>query len=327
MGLVAMLLSLSGELVIVGSQIGSLLAGLDCAAYSKRVNGLLVLDKAAGMTSHDVVAKVRRATGESSTGHLGTLDPMATGVLPLLLGKYTRLAQYFGAMEKSYTGTIRFGFSTDTYDAEGLATSELRPVPLTVDEIRVTALGFSGVMEQTPPVFSAKKVAGVPSYKLARAGNAVPLKPARIMIHEFRIESYADGLAEFFIRVSAGGYVRSVAHDLGQLLGCGAHLASLRRTAAGPFTLDHALTLDAVADLARAGDLESHLPHPRSLLPEMPSVAGDEIAIGKLRNGLAVNLPEFSAAPLVKVFAGQRDLVAIAKRVAGTLFQPVVVLG
>jgi len=327
MGLVAMLLSLSGELVIVGSQIGSLWAGLDCAAYSKRVNGLLVLDKAAGMTSHDVVAKVRRATGESSTGHLGTLDPMATGVLPLLLGKYTRLAQYFGAMEKSYTGTIRFGFSTDTYDAEGLATSELRPVPLTVDEIRVTALGFSGVMEQTPPVFSAKKVAGVPSYKLARAGNAVPLKPARIMIHEFRIESYADGLAEFFIRVSAGGYVRSVAHDLGQLLGCGAHLASLRRTAAGPFTLDHALTLDAVADLARAGDLESHLPHPRSLLPEMPSVAGDEIAIGKLRNGLAVNLPEFSAAPLVKVFAGQRDLVAIAKRVAGTLFQPVVVLG
>jgi len=291
------------------------------------VNGLLVLDKAAGMTSHDVVAKVRRATGESSTGHLGTLDPMATGVLPLLLGKYTRLAQYFGAMEKSYTGTIRFGFSTDTYDAEGLATSEVHAVSLTFDQVRLAALRFFGVMEQTPPVFSAKKVAGVPSYKLARAGKAVPLKPARIMIHEFKIRNYSDGLAEFFIRVSAGGYVRSVAHDLGQSLGCGGHLASLRRTAAGPFTLDHSLTLDAVADLARAGELEARLPHPRSLLPELPSVTGDEMTIGKVRNGMAVNLPEFSAAPLVKVFAGQRDLVAIGKRIAGTLFQPVAVLG
>src|SRR5271156_963957 len=115
------------------------------------------------MTSHDVVARVRKITGESSTGHLGTLDPMATGVLPLLLGKYTRLAQFFGAMEKSYTGTIRFGFSTDTYDAEGVATSEAVPVELTLADVRKAAVVFSGEIEQTPPVFSAKKVAGVPS--------------------------------------------------------------------------------------------------------------------------------------------------------------------
>src|SRR5271170_6796149 len=131
------------------------------------MNGLLVLDKPSGVTSHDVVAIVRRATGEKSIGHLGTLDPMATGVLPLLLGKYTRLAQFFGSMEKSYTGTIRFGFSTDTYDAAGVATSEPVSVALTLVEVRKAAAGFSWEMEQTPPVFSAKKVAGVPSHKLA----------------------------------------------------------------------------------------------------------------------------------------------------------------
>ncbi len=279
------------------------------------------------MTSHDVVYRVRRTTGESSTGHLGTLDPMATGVLPLLLGKYTRLAQFFGAMEKSYIGTIRFGFATDTYDAEGVATGEAVPVKLTLDEVRKAAAGFSGEMLQTPPVFSAKKVGGVASHKLARAGKAVALKPAKITIHEFAIESCSGDLAEFSIRVSAGGYVRSVAHDLGQLLGCGAHLASLRRTSAGPFTLAEALTLEQLQEFAKDGTLESRLPHPRLLLPALPSVTADEATAGKLRNGMAVNLPELSAAPLVKVFESQRELIAIAKRIAGTLFQPTVVLG
>jgi tRNA pseudouridine55 synthase len=298
-----------------------------CAAYSKRVNGLLILDKPAGMTSHDVVAKVRRATGESSTGHLGTLDPMATGVLPLLLGKYTRLAQFFGPAEKSYTGTIRFGYATDTYDAEGVPTGPPRPVVLTLEELRQAAAGFLGEVEQTPPVFSAKKVGGVASYKLARAGKAVPLKAVRIVIHEFSIGSFSGELAEFSIRVSAGGYIRSVAHDLGQLLGCSAHLASLRRTAAGPFTLEASLSLDEVAELARAGTLEQQLPHPRSLLPQIPSVTAGVVDAGRLRNGMTVNLPEFSSAALVKVFEGQRSLVAIAKRIAGTLFQPTVVIG
>ena len=279
------------------------------------------------MTSHDVVNRVRRITGESSTGHLGTLDPMATGVLPLLLGKYTRLAQFFGAMEKSYTGTIRFGFSTDSYDAEGVATSEAVPVALTLEEVRCAAAGFFGEMEQTPPVFSAKKVAGVPSHKLARAGKAVPLKPAKIVIHEFTIENCSGDLAEFFIRVSAGGYVRSVAHDLGQLLGCGAHLATLRRTSAGPFTLADALTLEELMERAKSGTLEARLPHPRSLLPELPSVTADAVTAGKLRNGMAVNLPELTSASLVKVFESQRELIAIAKRIAGTLFQPTVVIG
>ncbi len=279
------------------------------------------------MTSHDVVNRVRRTTGESSTGHLGTLDPMATGVLPLLLGKYTRLAQFFGSMEKSYTGTIRFGFSTDTYDAEGVATSEAVPAGLTLEEVRKAAAGFSGEMEQTPPVFSAKKVGGVPSHKLARAGKAVALKAAKITIHEFVIENCSGDLAKFSIRVSAGGYVRSVAHDLGQVLGCGAHLTSLRRTSAGPFAIADAVTLEELAELARDGNLELRLPHPRLLLPELPSVTADEVTAGKLRNGMPVNLPELTSAPLVKVFESQRDLIAIAKRIAGTLFQPTVVIG
>jgi tRNA pseudouridine55 synthase len=167
----------------------------------------------------------------------------------------------------------------------------------------------------------------VPSHKLARAGKAVPLKPAKITIHEFVIESCSGDLAEFSIRVSAGGYVRSVAHDLGQLLGCGAHLASLRRTRAGAFTLAAALTLEQLADFARCGTIETALPHPRTLLPELSAVTADEVTIGRLRNGMAVNLPEFSSTSLVRVFASQRDLVAIAKRIAGTLFQPTVVIG
>ena len=290
------------------------------------MNGLLVLDKSSGLTSHDVVAIVRRATGERSIGHLGTLDPMATGVLPLLLGKHTRLAQFFGKAEKHYTGTIRFGFATDTYDAEGTPASEPAPLTLTLDELRKLALPFHGEINQVPPVFSAKKINGVPAHKLARAGQDVPVKPARITIHNFELTSLNGDTAEFAMHVSAGGYVRSVAHELGALAGCGAHLASLRRTQAGDFTLAQAITLDELKSLSIA-EIESRLPHPRTLLPEMPSLIVDEQTAGRIRNGMQVNVPDYSAAPLLKLFSTPRDLLAIAQRVAGTLVQPTVVLG
>jgi tRNA pseudouridine55 synthase len=290
------------------------------------VNGLLIVDKPGGMTSHDVVARVRRATGEESVGHLGTLDPMATGVLPLLLGRYTRLAQFFNASAKAYTGAIRFGFATDTYDAEGQAVGETREVVLDADEVRAEAARFVGEMEQTPPAFSAKKVEGKPAYKLARAGKAPALKPVRITVEAFTIERVEGDRAEFAMRISSGGYVRGVAHAIGQALGCGAHLASLQRTAAGPFILEQALTLEQVEALAAEGKLEERMPHPRTLLPEMPSVTADEAALGRIRNGMQANLPEYSGAALVKVFEGQRELVAVGRRVAGTLFHPVVVL-
>lgn len=278
------------------------------------------------MTSHDVVVRVRRATGESSIGHLGTLDPMATGVLPLLLGKFTRLAQFYGASEKAYTGTIRFGFATDTYDAEGAPAGEAVDPRLTLETVRAAAGRFCGAIEQMPPPVSAKKIGGKPAYKITRTGQIPALKKAQINVSEFRIDSLSGDVATFAMRISSGGYVRSVAHEMGQVLGCGAHLASLCRVASGPFMLDEALTLDEVETLAGAGELEPKLPHPRTLLQEIPSVTADEQAIGRLRNGMQVNLPEFSQVSLVKIFYGQRDLVAIGKRVAGTLFQPMVVL-
>lgn len=290
------------------------------------MNGLLVVDKPAGMTSHDVVSIVRRATGERSVGHLGTLDPMATGTLPLLLGKYTRLAQFFGSAEKQYTGTIRFGWSTDSFDADGQPTSAPLPLALPLEELRGLGARFHGEIDQVPPVFSAKKINGIPAYKLARAGKEAPVKPARITIHAFELESLEDEMAQFRMHVSAGGYVRSVAHELGQLAGCGAHLASLRRTCAGPFTLSDAITLD-VLKATPSQEIEERLIHPRHLLPEMPAATVDEVTVGRIRNGMQVNVPEFSRAPMVKLFTGPRDLLAIARRVAGTLVQPTVVLG
>ena len=280
------------------------------------------------MTSHDIVSLVRRATGEKSVGHLGTLDPMATGVLPLLLGRYTRLAQFFGQAEKQYTGHIRFGFSTDTFDAEGTADSEPRPLDHTLAHLQQLALVFHGELDQVPPVYSAKKLNGVPAHKLARAGLPVPVKAARITIHDFQLLTLEGDTASFQMTVSAGGYVRSVAHELGQLAGCGAHLQSLRRTRAGAFHIDHTITVDQLK--LAAGDpalLQSLLPHPRTLLPEIPSVTVDEQIAGRMRNGMQVNLPDFSQAPLIKVFTSPTELVAIARRIAGTLMQPHVVIG
>ena len=291
------------------------------------MNGLLVLDKPPGLTSHDCVALVRRVTGEKSIGHLGTLDPMATGVLPLLLGKYTRLAQFFGHAEKQYTGTIRFGFATDSFDADGTPTSTPQPLRQTLTELQHLARQFHGPIDQMPPIFSAKKINGVPAHKLARAGADVPVKPARIVIHHFELLALEGDACTFTITVSAGGYVRSVAHELGALAGCGAHLAALRRTRAGVFSLDQAISVDALKALAgNLAAIERSLPHPRTLLPEMPSVTVDDQTAGRLRNGMQVNLPEFSNAPLVKVFTSPIDLIAITKRIAGTLMQPIVVL-
>jgi tRNA pseudouridine55 synthase len=289
------------------------------------MNGLLVLDKPPGVTSHDVVAIVRRATGEKSIGHLGTLDPMATGVLPLLLGKYTRLAQFFGQAEKHYTGHIRFGYATDTFDADGVPAADARPLNLSLDELRTLGQRFRGEIDQLPPVFSAKKINGVAAHKLARAGVEVAVKPARITIHHFALTSLEGDTAAFTMAVSAGGYVRSVAHELGQLAGCGAHLSSLRRTQSGPFLLEQAITIDQLKS-ASVAELEALLPHPRTLLPEMPSVTVDDQVAGRLRNGMQVNLPDFSQAPLLKVFTAPTELLAIGRRIAGTLVQPIVVL-
>ncbi len=295
------------------------------------MNALLLIDKPGGMTSHDVVARVRRATGEKSVGHLGTLDPMATGLLPLLLGKWTRLAKFYGALAKTYTGVIRFGHSTDTFDAEGERVGDMLPTNVTLEQVRALSRGFLGESEQMPPAYSAKKIAGRPAYSMARAGYAPELRPVRITVEEFTVVELVPVEGElrdayFRLRISAGGYVRAVAHAMGQQAGCGAHLSVLRRVAAGPLLLADALSLGELDDRARAGALEEGLPHARTLLPEIPSVTADAVTLERLRHGMTVALPEFSRSPVVKVFAGQRELVAVAERVAGVLFQPKIVL-
>jgi tRNA pseudouridine55 synthase len=303
------------------------------------MNGVLIIDKPAGLTSHDVVNRVRQILQQRSVGHLGTLDPMATGVLPIVVGSLTRLAQFYTNAGKTYEGTIRFGFSTDTYDAEGDPTSPAQSIELRPDQVETLAGEFRGVIEQIPPRFSAKKIHGVPAYKLARKHREVALKPVQVEIKELEILGVDGERVRFRARVASGTYLRSVAHDMGQRVGCGAHLESLRRTAVAEFGLEDAHTLEelAAAGVSNASTatspregidevVERLFVHPRKLLPEMPSVTADDATAARIRSGRPVNLPELSRARQVKVFYGQRDLLAIAARVAGTLFHPKIVL-
>jgi tRNA pseudouridine55 synthase len=290
------------------------------------VDGVLIINKPAGLTSHDVVAQVRRILGEKSIGHLGTLDPMATGVLPLVLGRFTRLAQFYNEAEKRYEGAIRFGHATDTYDAEGAPTGPEQPVHFTPEELRDAARQFVGKIDQLPPPFSAKKIAGIPAYRLARKGQPVELKPKPVEVKELEVLSWDGQQARFKAWVSSGTYLRSLAHDLGQKLGPGAHLSELQRTAVREFTLDEAHSLEEVAAAVAGKKLDELFLHPRLVLPEFPAVTAPPESAARIRHGGAVNLPEFSKEPVVRVFAGQRELLAIARRIAGTLFHPKVVL-
>jgi tRNA pseudouridine55 synthase len=280
---------------------------------------------------------------------------MATGVLPLVLGRFTRLAQFFNDSSKVYEGEIRFGFSTDTYDAEGQPVGVIQSVEPTLAGIQNHLPAFTGHVLQMPPAYSAKKVNGVAAYKLARNDKPVELKPVEVTVHRFEIQSVCGDRARFVAEVSAGTYVRSLAHDLGQALGCGAHLTQLRRTRAGEFLLSTAVTLEelerfhytrptqatkssdlaynAMSDNAYSVKVEistQNQPtpylHPRQMLCHFPSVIAAPEVVTAIRNGRSVNLPEFSDAPLVKVFANQQLLLAVMNRIAGTLFQPKVVL-
>jgi tRNA pseudouridine55 synthase len=290
------------------------------------MNGVLVIDKPTGMTSHDVVNRVRRTLGEKSVGHLGTLDPLASGVLPLLVGNLTRLAQFYTGCEKTYEGVIRFGFATNTYDAEGEPASEPCAVSLTIGQVETLASRFRGEIEQLPPPFSAKKIQGVPAYKLARKKKVVPLRPVKVDVKEFAIISAEGDSVAFRARVGSGTYIRSIAHDMGQAVGCGAHLQTLRRTAVGEFEIAEAHRLEKLEMASGEAGVENLFLHPRRILPELPAVTANDEMAARIRAGRTVNLPDLSRAPRVKVFYGQRELIAIAARVAGTLFHPKIVL-
>ncbi|MBI2975522.1 MAG: tRNA pseudouridine(55) synthase TruB, partial [Chloroflexi bacterium] len=222
------------------------------------MNGLLIVDKPSGPTSHDVVYKVRKWSNERRIGHAGTLDPMATGVLVLCMGPATRLAEYLLNGDKRYRAVVRLGQTTDTYDAQGRVLDS-RPVDCTPEQIESALAAFRGAIEQTPPAFSAIQVNGQRAYDLARRGQAPDLKPRAITIHSLTLVGWSAPDATLEVACSAGTYIRSLAHDLGQALGCGAHLVALRRTAAGQFSVHQAVALDRLRQAFATGDWRRYL--------------------------------------------------------------------
>jgi tRNA pseudouridine55 synthase len=214
------------------------------------LDGAILIDKPSGPTSHDVVDAIRRKFNIKKVGHCGTLDPAATGLLIIVLGRGTKLSERLMSDDKVYEGTIKFGETTDSYDADGEITSSLPVLPMTLEELNTAAGEFIGDIMQTPPMVSAIKKGGVPLYKLARKGIEVEREARLIHIYNFRLTSYEEPVATFRLACTKGTYVRSVAHDLGQKLGCGAHLTSLRRSVSGKFDVSDAIPLDAVLRLS-----------------------------------------------------------------------------
>ena len=267
-------------------------------------DGVLVVDKPAGLSSHDVVAAVRRALRGARVGHTGTLDPIATGVLPLLVGRATRLARYLAGAHKSYEADVRFGWFTDTYDSAGAPTGPSQSAEL--DRVRLEAAldAFRGTFFQQPPAYSAKKVRGTRAYALARASREVQLEPVQVTVSSLRLEGLVGDTAKLVLTVSAGFYVRALAHDLGAVMGVGAHLAGLRRTSSGEFHLSQAVPFAtlmeepgaAAAGLIPLGAVLTHLPgcrvngeglrwvrHGRDLEPRLLIDAPPAAPLGPLR--------------------------------------------
>lgn len=301
--------------------------------------GVLLVDKAAGMTSHDVVAAVRRILHIRQVGHFGTLDPFATGVLPLSIGKATRLAQFYLKSRKAYRGTIRFGFATDTYDATGTPAAEPLDCRPEARQIERVFAEFTGRIKQTPPAFSAKRVKGVRAYELARRREPVELEPVEVEIYAFELLALDGAEAQFAVECSGGTYVRSLAHDAGCRLGCPAHLASLRRTAVAEFSESRTVSLTDLERAAAAGDSAKFLIPLEGLLPECPALVLHGREEQDVRHGHSFELAQAlradrglgpgSHAPaitLLKVLNGDRRLIAVARRVAGNVYHPDLVL-
>jgi tRNA pseudouridine55 synthase len=306
------------------------------------MNGVLVIDKPAGPTSHDVVARVRKALGTRRIGHTGTLDPLATGVLPLVIGTATRLASLLSGGEKEYVAGIRLGLATETYDAAGRDGVPPPPPPgVTAADVEVVLEDFRGTFEQAPPPYSAKKIDGIRAYKLARKRTPVQPPAVRVTVHQLAIENCSDGLVVIRVRASAGFYVRSLAHDFGQKLGCGGHLETLRRVRAGPFVEQDSVTLSAVE--RERGDAVRWLVPPERLLPDIPAVVLSDRDRERVTHGADVapapSLVEGSAdadpRPVVgadltlnrrRLFDTSGRLVALAEVRPGGVLHPLIVL-
>ena len=296
--------------------------------YIECVDGVIVVDKPEGLTSHDVVNRMRRLAGTRKVGHLGTLDPMATGVLPLVIGRATRLAQFFSTTEKRYDAHIRFGWATDTYDREGKQVSEPVEPQFTRAELEEALAPFRGTFLQTPPPFSAKKIAGTPAYKLARKQIAVELEPVEVQVYALDLVEFHGATARIHVHCSAGTYLRGIAHEVGQRLGCGAFLEALRRTTSSEFTADQARTLDELRNLAEQGKLSEALIPARELLPHFPNAIVDSFTAAQIRQGKDFRVSPFRAGggvKYVKAISQDGDLIAIGEVRLPHLYHPTLV--
>lgn len=293
------------------------------------MDGAIVIDKPEGWTSHDVVGKARRITGIKKIGHLGTLDPIATGVLPLVLGRATRLAQFYTRSDKVYEGVIRFGWSTFSYDRASEPTSEKTDPRIDPAALEAALEQFRGEFLQTPPPVSAKKVEGRRAYQLARQSVAVELAPARVEVYELTLLDLTGPLARVRAHCSGGTYLRSIAHDLGRLLGCGAHLEELRRLSSGEFEIAQARTIPQLESLAADERLIDALVPAAQMLPGMAAVVVDDPTASQIRNGRNFPASPFRSQPAsryVKAVTRDNQLVAIGEAVLPNLYHPVVVL-
>jgi len=274
--------------------------------------GILLLDKPSGPTSHDLVQIVRRGTGEKKVGHAGTLDPLATGLLIVCVGAATRLSDYMRDKDKRYRARVRLGQTTDTYDADGAITSESATLPER-DAVEAALTHFRGVIQQRPPAYSAVKRGGKKAYELARAGVAVELAPRPVEIHSLELLDWAPPDFTLDVTCSAGTYIRSLAHDLGQRLGCGAHLTALRRLASGNFTVNQAVTLDELRKLF-GSNWESCLRRADEALPDWPELRLADDAVQRLVHGQTIPLDEAGrAAAWARAYNSAGELIAILR--------------
>ena len=288
-----------------------------------------MLDKPSGWTSHDAVNKMRRIAGTKKIGHLGTLDPLATGVLPLVVGRATRLAQFYTKDRKAYSATIRFGHSTDSYDRDGVRTSEEKQFELKSDAVEQMLVQFRGPLAQMPPPVSAKKINGVPAYKLVRQQKPVELKPVDIEVFRLDLIGIEGADIQVHLECTAGTYVRSIAHELGQLIGCGAYVQELRRTLSGEFAIADARTLEQVEEVAQQGHFEDALLKGERLLPAFPAETVDLLTESQIRQGRDFRTSPFrvsQSARLVKAMSQTGELIAIGEQKLPNLYHPILVL-
>ncbi|HWR51302.1 MAG TPA: tRNA pseudouridine(55) synthase TruB [Bryobacteraceae bacterium] len=293
------------------------------------MNGAVIVNKPSGWTSHDAVNKIRRLAGTRKVGHLGTLDPLATGVLPLVLNGATRLAQFYTKSDKVYDGVIRFGYSTDTYDAEGRPTSPETEPAITLEQLEPLLAAARGTFCQTPPPVSAKKINGTPAYKLARKNKPVELAPVEVTVYSLEVISLEGVDLRVVVHCSAGTYLRAIAHDLGQAVGCGAFLKSLHRTRSGDFPIGQAHTLEELAELSEAGEFEKAIIPAAQLLPEFPCEVLDQVTTGFVRQGRDFRVSPFRVRPgstYVKALAPDGELLAIGEARLPNLYHPILVL-